>query len=88
MKKKYTWIAVISAILALASAAAAIIIFLQMKKKKAVEAEEVPSDFEDYDIDFLLDTENEEIPDFDPAAGCESPPCRWIRIQIRQAGSL
>ena len=66
MKKKYTWIAIISAILALASAAAAIVIFLQMKKKKAVEAEEVPSDFEDYDIDFLLDTENEEIPDFDP----------------------
>ena len=66
MKKKYTWIAVISAILALASAATAIVIFLQMKKKKAVEAEEVPSDFEDYDIDFLLDTENEEIPDFDP----------------------
>ena len=69
MKKKYTWIAVISAILAIASAAAAVIIFLQMKKKneEAVE-EEVPSDFDDYDIDFLLDNEDEEIPDFDPEA--------------------
>ena len=61
MKKKYTWIAVIAAVLAIASAVAALTVFLTMKKKKtAEEAEEVPTDFDDYDIDFLLDSEDED----------------------------
>lgn len=60
MKKKYTLITIIAAVLAIASAVAAITVFLQMKKKKAEEPEEVPTDFEDYDIDFLLDSEDED----------------------------
>lgn len=60
MKKKYTLIAVLSAIFALASAAAAIVVFLKMKNKK-IDSQPVAADadFDDYDIDFLLDSDDE-----------------------------
>lgn len=60
MKKKYTLIAVLSAIFALASAAAAIVVFLKMKNKKSdSQPVAADADFDDYDIDFLLDSDDE-----------------------------
>lgn len=60
MKKKYTWIAVISAILAIASAIAAIAVYLKMKNRKCKPQQAAAdADFDDYDIDFLLDSDDE-----------------------------
>lgn len=68
MKKKYTWIAVISAIIAIASAIAAIAVYLKMKDKKCkAQAAATDTDFDDYDIDFLLDSDDEAdaVPELD-----------------------